>query len=219
LENLIYFKSEWPSNPLQEETKIGLVISLVLKEGELCKNALTSFWKQTLEGMLLYFLDGDGDGFLDVTKTYPQKWVLAPGPSKTVHLFHSCFASEKRLLGIFRCWSMAPFKQINLTRASSSIIIPPVVQGCMIASIPTLAQFVLQVGDEEDFSTLVGKNGNPITDLAKQPNSFWVHPHLFLLLPGPQPVRSANIAMLVLRFIHEENLEDNEHPMEDEIGI
>jgi hypothetical protein len=45
----------------------------------------------------------DGDGFLDATENYPHNWVLVPGPSKSVRLFHSCFAAEKKLLGVLGC--------------------------------------------------------------------------------------------------------------------
>jgi hypothetical protein len=160
----------------------------------------------------------DGTGFLEATDAYPQNWVLVPGPSKSVRLFHSCFAAEKKLLGISGCRVTAPFKQISLAGVSSSISVPPDVRGRSDGTIPTLAQF-LKVVDEEEFSTLIGLEGSPVSDLAKHPNSFWIHPHLFLSVAGPQSIRAAEMAMLILLSISEEKSEDDELPTEDEIGI
>jgi hypothetical protein len=113
----------------------------------------------------------DGDGFLDATGTYPHNWVLVPGPAKLVRLFHSCFAAEKKLLGVLGCRAMAPFKQIALAGVASSISVPPEVRGRTAKTIPMLEQF-LQVGDKEGLSTLSGVKGNPITELARHPNLF-----------------------------------------------
>jgi hypothetical protein len=123
-------------------------------------------------------------------ESYPLNWVLIPGPAKTVHLFHHCFALDGKLLGIHGSWSTVPFKQVSLSGASSSISTPPIVRGKLVPSLPTLAQF-LGVTDEEDFSTLVGKSENPISDLTRHPNSFWLHPQVYLAIAGPQSIRAA----------------------------
>jgi hypothetical protein len=75
------------------------------------------------------------------------------------------------------------------------------------------------VGDKEGLSTLSGVKGNPITELARHPNSFWIHPQLFSTVSGPQTIRAAEMALLVLLSIREKGLEEGEHPTEDEIGI
>ena len=168
------------------------------------------------EVTLSYVLDEKG--FLDATETYPFNWVLVPGLGKAVRLFHSCFASEGKLIGVLGCRSTAPFKQINLTGVSAPISIPPEIRSRSEETIPTLEQF-LQVGDEEDFSTLVGEKGNPISTLSKHPSSFWVHPHLFLAVSGPKSMRAAEMALLVLLSISEEGSGDNEHPTEDKSAI
>jgi hypothetical protein len=95
---------------------------------------------------------------------------------------------------------------------------PPSVRGKSTPTIPTLAPF-LSVTEEEDFSTLVGKSKNPISDLTKHPNSFWLHPQIFLAVAGPQSIRAAELATLVVLSIKESSLGDKEHPSEDKIGI
>ena len=74
--------------------------------------------------------------------------------------------------------------------------------------------------DEEDFSTLVGEGGNPILpDLTNHPNSFWLHPNLsFLSVSGPQTVKAAEMATMVLLSIQESSLGDFEPLFEDEIA-
>jgi hypothetical protein len=60
-------------------------------------------------------------------------------------------------------------------------------------TIPTLSQ-LLRITEEEEFSTLEGENEKPITDLSRSPNSFWLHPNLFLAVAGPHLIRAAEMA-------------------------
>ena len=160
----------------------------------------------------------DGQGLMDSADTYPYNWLLVPGPGKTILLFHSCFATTGKLVGINGCRSTAPFKAIRIAAASASITVPPTIRGNPDPTLPTLEQF-LNVSEEEDFSNLVGNSKNPISDLARHPNSFWMHPSLFLTVSGPQSVRAAELASLILLSIEEGRSGDLEAPTEDEIGI
>jgi hypothetical protein len=78
----------------------------------------------------------------------------------------------------------------------------------------------LKVVNEEDFSTLTGEDENPvISDLTNHPNSFWLHPNLFLSEAGPTTIRAADMASIVLLSIQESSSGDDELPSEDELGI
>jgi hypothetical protein len=160
----------------------------------------------------------DGAGLLDATDTYPFNWILIPGTGRTVRLFHSCFRSGGKFVGINGCQSTAPFKQISLTGAVSPISIPPQVRGRDTMFIPTLAQF-LCVSEEDDFSALVGKSEDEVTDLSTHPNSFWTHPKLFLSVAGPQSIGAAEMAILVLLAIQDGDSDEGEMHSENEIGI
>jgi hypothetical protein len=161
----------------------------------------------------------DGPGLLDATTTYPFNWILIPGPATRVRLFHSCFDTGGKLVGINGCRSTAPFKQISLTGAVSSISIPPLVRGREDPMyIPTLAQF-LSITEEDDFSALVGKSEDQITDLSTHPNSFWMHPKLFLSVAGPQSIKASEMAILTLLAIQDEDSDGGEMHTENEIGI
>jgi hypothetical protein len=82
-----------------------------------------------------------------------------------------------------------------------------------------LSQSLRITAEEEEFSTLEGESEKPITDLSRSPNSFWLHPNLFLAVAGPQSIRAAEMAILVLLVIKEENSEEDGLPTKDEIGI
>jgi hypothetical protein len=159
----------------------------------------------------------DGDGLLDTADLYPNNWVLIPGPAKTIRLFHSCFSSVGRFIGVLGCRSTAPFKQINLTGAAASLSVPPQIRGDPL-TVPTLAQF-LSISDEEEFSVLVGTSEKQVSSLSNRPNSFWIHPHLFLAVSGPQSVRAAEMAVILLLSIQEDSPGDIENPSDDELGI
>jgi hypothetical protein len=109
-------------------------------------------------------------------------------------------------------------KQIDLKGVSMPISIPPDIRSHSAETIPPLDQF-LQIVDKEDFSSLVGKKGNPILALSKNPNSFWVHPHPFLMVLGPQQIRAAKMAILVLLLVVEEGSEGKEFLTKDESGV
>jgi hypothetical protein len=75
-----------------------------------------------------------------------------------------------------------------------------------------MVQF-LEVTDEEDFSTLKEEGKNSILDLTSHPNSFWLHPDLFLAVSGPHTIRVVKMAsaVLVLQSIWDGGSGENEN--------
>ena len=213
---LIYFKSAMASKTKTPQGSKDWTDFFSAKGGGILQDLFDQPFEANDDVTFSYLLDGQG--LMDAAETYPYNWLLVPGPGKTVRLFHSCFALGGKLVGINGCRPTAPFKQISVSAASASISVPPAVRGHPDPTLPTLEQF-LNVSEGEDFSNLVGNSKNPISDLAKHPNSFWMHPSLFLTVSGPQSVRASELASLILLSIEEGRSGDLEPPTEDEIGI
>jgi hypothetical protein len=150
---------------------------------------------------------------------FPHNFVVVAGSSSKVKLLHGLLNvnldpdsdAASAVVGIYGANKVAPFKAISASGAVQALVPPrkPTRQ-------PSSIQFSL-VTSAEGFKDLVGgEDGAVIDDLAKLPNSHFIHPQVFLDLEGKRDWESSELGFKLISLYEEKDEDDQEEESTDD---